>query len=424
MEIEKLKKPTDWFRVREMRSLDDPSARVSRKELLVSLDQYPYGFSLGPNPREPMLTSPVSKKIETTLKENGENFHLLNRGVTLVVKDMEYDNKTQKVRLTLAQNEDDERFFGILDGGNTDARIKRWRDELPEDQVDELAKRHVNVQVLIPNLNDAPPTNEMEQLLNDIKEARNTSVQVKTKSLADARRQFEVLKEVLKDQPYAENIAWHEGQKGTIDALHLVTYLMMFYPTFYKTAPEQEPSNAYGHKERCLDAFLEYSEKEPGELEKWIKILPDIVRLYDAILSSFPDSYEGRFGRIKEVKIYDQKRYERGNKKYSKTPTHSTYFNQEMKYVFPNGWIFPVFAAFRVLVGPDKNSAAIVWKRDPIDFWKTHAAEISKRYEPHMREAGYEVRKIATNVICYQAMRQAVMELYKDDLLREAGVEA
>src|SRR3974390_414247 len=166
MDIEKLKKPADWFRVREMRSLEDPGGRVSRKELLVPLDQYPYGFSLGPNPREPTLTSPVSKKIESTLKDNGESFHLLNRGVTLVVNDLQYDNKTQKVRLTLAENEEEDRFYGILDGGNTDARIKKWRAELPDDQVEELAKRHVNVQVLIPNVNGSPPTYEMEQLLN------------------------------------------------------------------------------------------------------------------------------------------------------------------------------------------------------------------------------------------------------------------
>ncbi len=67
-----------------------------------------------------------------------------------------------------------------------------------------------------------------------------------------------------------------------------MTYLMMFYPTFCKTAEGGEPSNAYGHKERCLDAFLDYSEKEPAELERWIKILPDIVRLYDTILVTFP----------------------------------------------------------------------------------------------------------------------------------------
>jgi hypothetical protein len=425
MHLEKLKKSTEWFRVTEVRSLEDPSGQVARKELVVSLDQYPENFSLGPNPREPVLTSPVSKKIAETLKDNGGNFHLLNRGITIVAKSMEFDNKTNKVRLSLAETEDEDRFYGILDGGNTNARINKWREELPDqDAAEELKKRFVNVQILIPMVGDAPPTQQMTMLLNDIKEARNTSVQVKSKSLADARRQFDLLKDTLKQQPYFPDISWHEGEKGTLDALQLVTFLMMYYPTFCQEADGEEPSNAYGHKERCLTAFLEYVEKEPEELEKWIRILPDIVRLLDTMQVTLPDFYEGSFGRIKEVKIYDEKRCERGSKKYSKTPSTSTYFGKEMRYSYPTGWLFPLFAAFRVLTGPDKGGNGIVWKRDPIDFWKRHGAEICKRFEPHMKEAGYEVKKIATNLICYQAMRQTVVELYKDELLREAGVVA
>ena len=35
-------------------------------------------------------------------------------------KSMEFDNKTEKVRLTVAEDDDEERFYGILDGGNTE----------------------------------------------------------------------------------------------------------------------------------------------------------------------------------------------------------------------------------------------------------------------------------------------------------------
>ena len=41
MHLKKLKKSTDWFRVTEVRSLEDPNAQVDRKELVISLDQYP-----------------------------------------------------------------------------------------------------------------------------------------------------------------------------------------------------------------------------------------------------------------------------------------------------------------------------------------------------------------------------------------------
>ena len=423
MELEKLKHCGDWFKVHALRDLDDPSGQVARKEMVVSLEQYPHDFSLGPNPRQPVLTSPVSKRIGETLKEDWRNFHLLNRGVTVIAKAVEFDNKTQRVRLMLDETEEEKPVFGILDGGNTNARVNLWRQELPDEASAHLNEAFINVQVLIPHLNGAAaPTGEMLDLLNDIKDARNTSVQVKTKSLADARKHFDSLKSILQKELYFEEISWHEGQGGSIDALQLVSFLMMYYPSFSKASEGGEPSNAYGHKERCLDAFLDYSSREPEILEKWIQILPDIVRLYDELQVTFPKHYGGRFGGINEVQIYDERRYERGNKKYRKTPIKSQFLSAQMKYSYPAGWLYPLFAAFRLLAGPDKGNTKIVWKKDPFDFWHTYGAEICERYAPHFTAAGFEPKKIATNLLCYQAMRQAISDLYKDELLREAGI--
>jgi hypothetical protein len=288
---------------------------------------------------------------------------------------------------------------------------------------EELKKRFVNVQLLIPKLGDADqPTQGMMDLLNDIKEARNTSVQVKQKSLADARRHFEVLKSALQTEPYFSDISWHEGQKGAIDGLQIITLLMIFYPQFCKEADNGEPSNAYGHKERCLDAYIRYAEKEPDELEAWIKVIPDVVRLFDELQDGFPKHYGGRFGKIKEVQIWDEKRYEKGNKRYRKTPAKSLFLGREMRYSYPIGWLYPLFAAFRVLAGPAKTGSRIAWKREPIEFWRNNADELCRRYEPHLAAVGYDTKRIATNPICYQAMRQAVTDLYKDEIIREAGL--
>jgi hypothetical protein len=147
----------------------------------------------------------------------------------------------------------------------------------------------------------------MIDLLNDVKEARNTSVQVKQKSLADARKSFEALKSALVKEKYINEIQWHEGQKpGSIDALQIIILLMIYYPSFCKSA-DGEPSNAYGHKERCLDAFLEYNEKEPAELGKWIALLPKMLQLFDELQLTFPNYYEGRFERLTRSKSTTKK---------------------------------------------------------------------------------------------------------------------
>jgi len=263
---------------------------------------------------------------------------------------------------------------------------------------------------------------EMLDLLNDIKEARNTSVQVKSKSLADARRHFDVLKNALSGEPYYGDISWREGEGGTIDALQIITLLMIFYPRF-AAAADGEPSNAYGHKERCLDAFLEYSENQAEELERWISVVPTLVRLFDELQVTLPEYYSGTFGRIEEVKIFDEKRYQKGQKKYRNTPVKSQFLGTAMKYQYPVGWLYPLFAAFRHLVTASKDGHDVVWRRDSIQFCKEHGAELMKRYEPHIREAGYETKKIATSYICYQAMGQAIKDLYKDELLKDAGID-
>jgi len=425
MQVEALKKPTDWFKISSFKTLEDPSGKIERRELVVSLDQYPFGFGLGPNPRLPNLGSPVSRKIGETLADNWKTFHLLNRGVTLVAKKIEYDNKSERVRLTLGEaTPEEERLYGLLDGGNTNERINKWREELAvEEAITKLPQTFVNMQILIPSLNHAGDLSpEMLDLLNDIKEARNTSVQVKNKSLADARRHFDVLKKAVANEPYYGDISWREGETGSIDALQIITLLMIFFPRFAEAA-DGEPSNAYGHKERCLDAFLEYSEKHADELERWISIVPTLIKLFDELQMKMPEHYSGTFGKIDEVKIFDEKRYQKGQKKYRNTPVRSQFLGIAMKYQYPVGWLYPLFAAFRHLVTGAKEGGAVVWRRDPIAFFKDHGAELMKRYEPHIRDAGYETKKIATSFICYQAMGQAVKDMYKDELLKDAGID-
>lgn len=424
MDFANLKKCRDWFGVKEFKSLEDPTGRVARKELIVSLDQYPHDFSLGPNPREPQMNNKVSRGIAETLEEDHENFHLLNRGVIVMAKGAQYDNRSQRVRLSLHETEEEERYFGILDGGNTNKRINVWRSNLSEeDEKSLLPKTFVNVTVLIPTLSsEGVPSTTIENLVADITEARNTSVQVKSKSLADARRHFDRLKDVLKNEPYFDRISWKEGDKGTIDALDIISLLMIFYPQFCKDTEGGEPYGVYGHKSRCLDAYLDYAKKEPEELEIWIEIVPSLVRLFDELQSTFPYKYPGRFGTISEVRIYDEAKHESGSKKYRKTPFWSKFLGCEMKYSSPAAFVYPIFAAFRVLAGSG-DSGHVTWKQDPIKFWERHGKRISDQFWPHMKVLDFIPKKVATSLICYQATRHAVNDCYKDELLKAAGIQ-
>jgi len=421
MNIETLKHATDWFRVNSLKKLDDPSEKIDRRELVVSLDQYPIDFGLGPNPRRPDPKSRVAKEIRRSLEEDGEDFHLLNRGITVLAKGLDYDTKSERVRLRLHESEEEEDHYGILDGGNTNEKINDWRRDLAEEgAIDELKKRFVNMQVLVPRTHVM--TSDVEELLNDIKEARNNSVQVKQKSLADARHHFDLLKNVLAARPYFDEISWREGEKGAIDVLQIIMLLMIFYPPFADEAPDKEPNGAYGRKEKCLDSFLGFSEKRGEELERWIAIVPDLLNLFDEMQLTFPSFLGGRFGKIAEVRIVDERMYEKGSKKYRKTPSKTQYLFRDMKYEYPTAWLYPIFAAMRVIVGPNADGTAVTWKKDPSEFWQDCGQEICARYSPHLRDAGYAPKKIATSSITYSAMKAAVSDLYKDSVLAAAGI--
>lgn len=70
--------------------------------------------------------------------------------------------------MTLDEGEDEKQLYGILDGGNTNARINSWREGLDGNAVDRLSEAFVNVQVLVPHLRGEEPSGEMLNLLNDI----------------------------------------------------------------------------------------------------------------------------------------------------------------------------------------------------------------------------------------------------------------
>jgi hypothetical protein len=92
-----------------------------------------------------------------------------------------------------------------------------------------------------------------------------------------------------------------------------------------------------------------------------------------------------------------------------------------MKYSYPQGWIYPLYASFRYLAVAD-SSGNISWREDPVEFWTKHGKEITLTYMPHISQAGYDAKKIATNPLCYQTVRQKVADLFKTELLRKAGI--
>ena len=113
-----------------VRSFKDPNRpKIRIMHALVSVNHWPENVPLDPDPRVPKVQGPVVKKISGSLKTNDGRFHLLNRGITLSVKGVEFDIERSLLRLNIPDRDS----YGIIDGGHTDHAIVNTVNTLREE---------------------------------------------------------------------------------------------------------------------------------------------------------------------------------------------------------------------------------------------------------------------------------------------------
>ena len=127
--------------------------------MICDVKDIPNDIPMETNPREQKLTTGVAKKIRATLRnEKSHNFYLLNRGLTLSAKSVQYDNKTDIVTLEF----EDLDVHGDIDGGHTYKIILEQQENL------DYGEQFVKVEILT----------GVEDMFQELAAARNTSVQV------------------------------------------------------------------------------------------------------------------------------------------------------------------------------------------------------------------------------------------------------
>src|SRR5262249_21740462 len=142
-------------------------------------------------PREVSRRSSVYGSIVQTLKEEPERFHERNRGITIVAKELTYDEKRHEAVLRL----DDQKSHGVVDGAHTLDAILETQKDPPENGW----PAHVFVKAVIGV--------DAEQIA-EIAGGLNTSQQVDLKSLENLREHFVSLQHAIGKQSYANSIAY------------------------------------------------------------------------------------------------------------------------------------------------------------------------------------------------------------------------
>ncbi|NLE25164.1 MAG: abortive phage infection protein [Clostridiaceae bacterium] len=338
------------------RKFDDPLGNVdSRKYIFYARTcDVPEGIPMATNPRDQKLKSPVANTITESLESNDGLFHLKNRGIVLSAKRVRYDNRMQVVTIEF----DDESCHGNIDGGHTYKILLENKDKILD--------QYVQFEVMT----------GVEGMIADLAEARNTSVAVDAKSMAELREKFDPIKEGLEGMPFFERISFKQNQitrdidtnkaLKMIDARDIVSIICMFDIDRYGST--EHPIKAYSGKQAMLNEYLE----DPEHYRKFVNVIPDIFDLYEAIETEFAIAYNEN-GRMYGRKSYSG--YKDGN-----TIGKSKFGQRDICYKIPDGLIYPILASFRSLLEYDTSSGLYKWinGKDPISAWNRHKNSLTK----------------------------------------------
>lgn len=267
-------KRTLTFKVQSFRRIPNPYLKSEEGEkgaemyiAICDVKDIPDNFPMETNPREQKMTTNVAKRIKESLLNASElNFYLLNRGILLSAKDVSYSNYSNEMTISFEDSE----VHGNVDGGHTYRTILQYRDQLDRGQ------QYVKIEILT----------GIEGIFQSLAAARNTSVQVQDKSIAELEDRFDIIKNTLANESYISRVFFKENDTGDIDVADLLALLNMFNITRYN-GMVSFPINSYSSKKKCIDLYIadhkQYGESGENPYVKMIGIMPDIFRLYDAI---------------------------------------------------------------------------------------------------------------------------------------------
>jgi len=285
------------------------------------------------NPREVNTRSSVYRAIVQTLKDEPTRFHERNRGMTIVAKDLRYDEARKEVILELS----DEKLHGVVDGAHTlDAILKS------QEGADASSKSQVFIKALI---------GVDESQIAEIAGGLNTSQQVDLTSLENLRKHFSELQRVLSKEKYSDLIAYKMNEDKPVDVREVLYYLAVFDKDTY--TENKHPVALFGRKEGIVRKFAEQatSDSAGDSFRILISKAPDILRLRDMIEREALKFNVGRYKVGKGTRIRSE----------SNRSNQLTFLGEEADGKIPLGWIMPMLAGFRANVDWNKPKGSFTW---------------------------------------------------------------
>lgn len=359
--------------------------------LFVPLKNLPKELPTGPNPRQADLKAKPCKQMQETLEKEPELFTDCNRGLFLIAEKVYFPSQNQKsIIIDFGEDEDGNIKGGLVDGGHTYAVLKKAMDD------ETLSDLPIFITII----------EGANQFATQLARARNTSVQVKEKSIANLDKEFDLIKKSLGD--YSEKIIWSENEnvnnpKAVFSVEDLVSLLTALNLSLYDS--EHHPTVAYTGTATCFNKWL--NKKNRPSYEKLYNILPSIVEIYEYLYKRYRDyAIAGGTKRFFGINGIEK---ERGKGKNKKRIEIKLPFTEEIiHYKIANGFILPIFASLRFLLSEENGNYK--WAINQEQFLDRYAPRlISKILDAHSNENGSNPNKTGKSKMLWDNIAQAVI---------------
>jgi hypothetical protein len=331
--------------------------------------------------------------MRNTLTNEPEKFVLKNTGIFLLADGAAHTKLPGNkgvVEVTLK----DPKIHGVVNGGHTLHVIRDVRDEYDED---ELADAYVRIHVL---------EGVDADLVPDMAEGLNRSMQVDDPSLANLKEAFAGIKKVMEGKPGEKQIAYRQGDPGNVDILLVLTFMAMFDIERYPDR-KSHPNNLFGHQKSVLQVFMD---DKDASFQRILKRLPEILRLSDRIQQV---AFAECGPTIGKMRLSDAKTANRaGADRYKKLPAY--FAGDVIGGKFQLGWLFPMLAAFRANVSRAdwEEKGKLSWLVDPEELLHAVIGELVEVIKTEHQDNKYKPAEVGRRASAYlQCYSAVVMEL-------------
>jgi len=341
---------TEKFKVKAVRTVTSPSnENVTTYYTWVNFRDLPKEIPMDVNPRKPKMTTSVAKQLVNAVKNQETYFDINNRGIVITAKSFKFHTTDGIAEVDLGDQEEDADRYGILDGGHTYKAIVDNRDSLSED-----INKYVKLEILVGNDLDVAA----------LADARNTSAQVSDIALFELDDKFDIVKDAISAEVYANEVAYKDNDNKRIPVVELLKLIFAFNIERYAD-DSSAPVSAYSGKAAVFKDYRSEYNKGDNIYIELSKQIPKLVELYELIQKEMPEKYKefkkadgkgSSFGSVRGIE---------GSKK-SKT----LFTERSIPYDISSGFILPIFGAFRALLNKNNDSNELEWEFDPIEVWK------------------------------------------------------